>query len=812
MNTKVLATSAIAIMSAVLVSAQTSTPKTQASAASANISRTGSAPDSSATRAVIDKYCITCHNEKTNAGNLHLDKLDLAHFGENAEVGEKIVRKLRAGMMPPTNMPRPDRATMETMIGWMENELDRTAATHLPPPGLHRLNRTEYANAIRDLLALEVDSTKFLPSDDSTHGFDNMAGTLTVSPALIEAYLSAAGKISRMAVGDVTAATQAVYEAPADVSQNFHVEGLPFGTRGGMLVTHQFPANAEYVIKALPIAGYFKNVLGGVTGEQLEVTVDGERVKVFDWDKEIGTGGVGKIGETPHVPIKAGVHVIGLAFLATNEAPGNDINRPFIRTMNSPGQISGYLFYPHVGQVQIEGPYNAIGAEDSPSRRKIFVCRPTGAADEEKCARQIISTLARRAYRRPAKTDDLATLMEFYKAGRAEGSFDSGIEAAVQRVLADPSFIYRGETESAALTPGRTYTLSDLELASRLSFFLWSSIPDEELLTLAEQGKLKNPAVLEQQVQRMVKDPRSEALVANFTGQWLNVRGMQAVEPVVNMFPDFDNNLRDAFRKEIELFFDSIIREDRSVLDLLTADYTFVNERLAKHYGIPNVYGSQFRRVTLGPDMDMRRGLLGKGALLTVTSQAARTSPTSRGKWFLQTFLGISPPDPPPNVPAIKEVAPDTAGNAKEPSMRERMAMHTSNPACATCHRIFEPLGLALENYDATGMWRTEDNGSAIDAAGKFVDGTPIDGPASLRALLMNYSDQYVRNVSEKLLTYALGRGVEAGDMPLVRKITRDSAGTSYRFSSLVAGIVTSPQFQKNMKIADGAPKAAASK
>ncbi len=419
MNKKVLATGVIAVLSAVLISGQTRAPGTQATASAANAGQASQTPDTSAPRAIIDKYCVTCHNEKANTANLHLDKLDLAHFGDNPEIGEKIVRKLRAGMMPPTNMPRPDRATLETLIGWMENELDRAAETHLPAPGLHRLNRTEYANAIRDLLALEVDATKFLPSDDSTHGFDNMAGTLTVSPALIEAYLSAAGKISRLAVGDITAPTQAVYQAPADVSQNIRVEGLPFGTRGGMLVTHQFPANAEYVIRVLPIAGYFKNVLGGITGEQLEVTVDGERVKLFDWDKEIGTGGVGKIGETPRIPIRAGVHTIAVAFLATNEAPGNDINKPFMRTMNSPGQISGYLFYPHVGEVQIEGPYDALGAEDSASRRKIFICKPANAGDEDKCARQIVTNLARRAYRRPAKAEDLATLMEFYRAGRA---------------------------------------------------------------------------------------------------------------------------------------------------------------------------------------------------------------------------------------------------------------------------------------------------------------------------------------------------------------------------------------------------------
>jgi hypothetical protein len=790
--------------SVAFISGQAPRPARVSQRPAAPASSVATVPDVSAQRALVDQYCVPCHNQKLKTANLLLDQLDLAHLGDHAEIAEKVVRKLRAGMMPPSGMPRPDMVTREKFIGWMESELDRSATAHLPPPGLHRLNRTEYANAIRDLLGLEVDAARFLPSDDSTHGFDNMAGTLAMSPALIEAYLSAAGKISRLAIGNVTAPTQAVYEAPSDTSQNYHVEGLPFGTRGGMLVKHEFPADAEYIIKVQGIAGYFKNLLGQIKGEQLEVTIDGERVKLFDWDKEIGTGGAGRVGQTPRIPIKAGLHVVGIAFLATNDAPGPELNKPFVRTLNSPGQIPGYQFYPGIGQMQVEGPYDAKGAEDSPSRRKIFVCRPTSARNEEVCARQILTTLARRAFRRPAQPQDIGTLMEFYQAGRNEGngvgSFDAGIEAALQRILADPEFVYRGEAESPALTPGKTYSVGDLALASRLSFFLWSSIPDDELTTLATQGKLKNPVVLEQQIRRMIADPKSEALVENFTGQWLNVRGMAAMEPVVNLFPDFDSTLREAFRRETELFFDSIVHEDRSVLDLLTADYTFVNERLAKHYGIPNVYGSQFRRVTLGPDMDMRRGLLGKGALLTVTSQAARTSPVTRGKWFLQTFLGISPPDPPPNVPAIKAAAQDAAGNTREPTMRERMAAHHANPVCATCHNIFEPLGLALENFDAVGAWRLEENGTPIDPTGKFIDGMALGGPATLRELLLKYSDQYVRNVTEKLLTYALGRGVEYQDMPLVRKIVRDAAPSNYRFSSIVMSIVTSAPFQMNMK------------
>ena len=558
------------------------------------------------------------------------------------------------------------------------------------------------------------------------------------------------------------------------------------------------------------MTGYFTRVLGNIDGERLEVTVDGERAYLFDWDEEIGsTEGTG--GKTPPIPIRAGPHTVGVTFLVTNDLPATELNKSFLRTMISPDNIPGFEFYPHVGQVFIEGPYNAGGASDTPSREQIFVCRPDSTRDEGVCARTIISTLVKRAFRRPPTDADLELLTEFYLSGRDEGgTFDSGIEAALQRILADPEFIYRGEREPAGLAEGTSYRLGDLELASRLSFFLWSSIPDDELIDLAAEGRLQDPAVLEGQVRRMLGDPRSEALVHNFTGQWLNVRGMQASEPVVDLFPDFDNNLRDAFRREAELFFDSIVHEDRSILDLLTADYTFVNERLAQHYGIPSVYGSQFRRVTLGPELDMRRGLLGKGALLTVTSQAARTSPVTRGKWFLQTFLGISPPDPPPSVPQIEERPVDATGNAKAPTMRQIMEAHSANPVCASCHVIFEPLGLALENYDATGMWRTEDAGTPIDASGMFVDGTEIDGPASLRALLMRYSDQYVRTVTEKLLTYALGRGVEYQDMPRVRKIVLDASGSNYRFSSLVLGIVGSPAFQTNMKTVEGDSQRAA--
>jgi hypothetical protein len=780
----------------------------------------------------MDKYCVTCHNARTKTANLMLDQLDLEHLADHAEIGETVVRKVRAGLMPPTNMPHPAPAEMAAMIQFMEGDLDRTAKTYLPPPGLHRLNRTEYTNAIRDLLALDVDASKFLPADDSTRGFDNIAGALTMSPALMEAYLSAAGKISRLALGDVNAPTQAVYDVPADTAQNHHIEGLPFGTRGGILIKHTFPVDGDYSFKVKGVTGYFQAVLGGVTGEQLEVTVDGERVKLFDWDNDISrTTGNGKA--TPKIPVKAGLHTVGVTFLATNDIPGSELNRPFERTMNTPGGIPGFQFYPHVGQVEIEGPYNIKGAGDTAMRRKIFVCSPSSAsapaaakasagsrrsspvnsASEVGCARTIVSTLAKHAFRRPVTATDVNELMEFYQEGRKEeGTFNGGIEAALQRILADPEFIYRGEPEPATLSTGRTYKISDLALASRLSFFLWSSIPDDQLLDLAARNQLSNPVVLEKQVRRMLADPKSEALVRNFTGQWLGVRSLAASEPVVNLFPDFDDNLRAAYQREVELFFASVVQEDRSVLDLLDGDFTYVNERLAKEYGIPSVYGPRFRRVTLPASLDMRRGLLGKGALLTVTSNAARTSPVTRGKWFMTTFLGVAPPQPPPNVPAFTERKQDTTGNTKPPTMREALEKHRINATCSACHQIFEPMGLALENFDAVGTWRTLDEGQPIDASGVLPDGTKVNGVVDLRkAMRDKYSDQFVQVVAEKLLTYAVGRGTEYQDMPMVRTINRDAAKNGYHFSSLVMSIVKSDMFRMNQKVAATSSTARAS-
>jgi hypothetical protein len=761
----------------------------------------GIAMTAATSRALIDKYCVTCHNERTKTANLLLDKLDLTHLADHPEIAETVVRKMRAGLMPPTNMPRPEAATFESLMRWMEDELDRGAHPHLPAPGLHRLNRTEYANAIRDLLSLEVDASKFLPVDDSTHGFDNIAGALTMSPALMEAYLSAAGKISRLAIGTVDGPTQWVWDVPADTAQNHHIEGLPFGTRGGIKFEHTFPADGEYAFNVKGVTGYFQRVLGGITGEKLEILIDGERVHLFDWDKEISnTTGNGKW--TPRIPVTAGHHVVGVTFLATNDIPGTELNRPFQRTMNTPGNIPGFIFYPHVGQVTIEGPHEAKGASDTASRERIFVCRPASGADEAACARRIVSTLAKRAFRRPPTAADLKILMPFYERGRAEGgTFDLGVEAALQRILADPQFYYRGEAEPANLAAGRTYRLSDLELASRLSFFLWSSIPDDQLIDLAAANKLRDPAVLEQQVKRMLADPKSADLITNFTGQWLSVRGLRTIEPAINMFPDFDDNLRAAMQREVELFFESVVREDRSVLDLLDADYTFVNERLAKHYGIPNIYGPHFRRVTLGEQFHMRRGLLGKGALLSVTSAPTRTSPVMRGKWVQATLLGVEPPQPPPGVEVNITRVSDNTGNVKQPTMREILQQHRISPTCSACHQIFEPVGLALENFDAVGAWRTHDEGEPVDTSGKLPDGTDLkSGVTALRENLIKYRGQFARVVAERLLTYALGRGVEHDDMPVVRAMVREAEASSFRFSSLILGIVKSQPFQMNMK------------
>jgi hypothetical protein len=747
---------------------------------------------------VIAANCIDCHNPIDLTGELDLETLSLDDVHSNSETWEKVIVKLRAGLMPPSDAGHLDRDDRDALVSFLETEIDSHAGTWLPAPGLHRLNRSEYTNAIRDLLGLQIDAADFLPADDSSHGFDNMAGTLTSSPALMEAYLSAAGRISRLSMGTETAPTLAVYDAPHDTSQNEHIEGLPFGTRGGMLIEHEFPSDGEYIFTVKGMTGYFTAVLGNVRGEELEVTVDGERRYLYNWDDEIGNQ-EGNGGRTPSIPITAGFHRVGVTFIATSDLPDTGLNKSFVRTMNSPGSISGYTMYPHVGQVFIEGPFNGVPATSTPSRDKVFECYPETQADEIACAERIATTLTGKAFRRPTTEADISGMMAFFAAGREEGgNFDHGIEAVIQRILTDPEFFYRSEIEPADVAAGASYRISDLELASRLSFFLWSSIPDAELVQLGAAGQLHEPDVLGEQVMRMIADPRAAAFIENFTGQWLNVRGIAASEPVVDLFPDFDSTLRAAFRREIELFFGSIIQEDRSILDLLTADYTFVNERLARHYGIPDVYGSQFRRVERGPARDMRRGLLGKGALLTITSDAARTSPVRRGKWFLESFMGVSPPDPPPGVETdLKE----REGEAPQ-TLRARLEAHRINPSCSACHQLFEPMGLAMENFDAVGQWRTLDAGHPIDATGVTNDGIALDGVASLRELTLQNGDLFVQAVTDKLLTYALGRGLDHEDMPLVRSITHRAAEDDYRFSALLMGVIESPAFTMNMKSA----------
>jgi mono/diheme cytochrome c family protein len=783
------------IAALVVAAAQTASP--QASATPEQVS------NPQAERALLNQYCVTCHNQKLKTAGLELDQLDPAHVAEHPEKWELVVRKLRAGMMPPSGMPRPAWNTYESMVAWLEGELDKTGATHLPPPGLHRLNRTEYANVIHDLLALDVDPTKYLPSDDSTRGFDNIAGALSLSPALLEGYTTAAAKISRIALGDVNDPSLSTYRVPSDTSQDYHIEGMPFGTRGGLAVQHEFPADGDYVFKIFPINKGLMDgnrAFGEITGEKLELLIDGERIHLYDWDKEVASGKPVHGGTADiHFQVKAGLHTVGVTFLATQLAPSQDLDEHFLRDTIETGGLPGFKFYPHVGKMEILGPFKPAGASDSPSAKKIFVCHPAEVSDEAACAKKVIDTLARHAFRRPITAEDTETLMSFYQQGRNEGNFNTGIERALQRILADPEFVFRKEAEPEKMAAGQTYHISDLELASRLSFFLWSSIPDDELIDVAARNKLHEPAVLDAQVRRMLADPRADRLVINFTGQWLNLRALATWSPTISLFPDFDDNLRLAMRKETELFVGSVVHEDRSLIDLLDGNYTFLNERLAKHYGFPGVYGSDFRRVDWTPDFDMRRGLLGKAAIETISSYPQRTTPTVRGKDMMQIFLGVSPPDPPPNVPQLKDQGAAVHGGLK-PTMRQQMEMHRKVAPCSTCHKIMDPIGFSMENFDAVGTWRTTDNGSPIDATGMLVDGTKLDGVKGMREALLRYSPQFVRVVTEKLFIYAMGRGSEYYDMPLIRSIVRDAEAKNYRFSSIILGIVKSEPFLANQK------------
>ena len=762
-----------------------------------------------AQRGLLEKYCLGCHNYSDYKGGLEFEVYDPGAAHENARISEMVLKKLRAGMMPPAGEPRPEFADVKAFAAALENAIDRHAQPNLSAPKLHRLNRAEYANAVRDLLALQIDAAQFLPADDVSRGFDNQAGALTLSPTLLEAYLAAAARISRLALGTPTAPTQVTYRVAEDTTQNYQIDGLPLGTRGGLTIDHTFPSDGRYTVKVFAVnlgnMGNFRP-FGEVRGEQLLVYVDGVRVAQIDWDKALGANrrideefsGALKTIDVK-LPLKAGPHHIGVTFLATNFAPGLDINKAFDRSTIETGGLPGFTFYPHIGSVRIDGPYDAARATDSPSRERIFTCHPARPSDEKACAREIAGALARRAYRGHAGRNDVDTLMKFFELGRRGGAFDDGIEALVQRVLADPKFVYRVESPPAKLAAGKPYRISDLDLASRLSFFLWSSIPDDTLLNLAQAGELHKDDVLRQQVRRMLADARAAALTQNFAGQWLGLRKLAAQAPVIDQFPDFDDNLRQAYRREVELLFESLLVENRSVLDLLTADYTFVNERLAKAYGIPGIRGSNFRRVALDKNQSARWGLLGKGAVLTISSQPGRTSPVIRGNWVLKNIIGVPAPDPPANVPALKVKQGDVAGNAAAPSMREQLEQHRSDPACQGCHKLMDPIGFALEPFDAIGRARTEDGGVPIDPHSEMYDGAPVDGPSDVRTFLIKHQDQYLRNVTQNLMTFALGRGMEYDDMPEMRRILHTAANDGYRLRSLIEAVAMSDLFRMNV-------------
>src|SRR5215831_246542 len=752
-------------------------------------------------RALLDQYCVTCHNERAKTAGLMLDKMDVDHVADNAETWEKVIRKLRGGMMPPTGRPRPASDDVYKLVSWLETSLDQAGATK-PNPGrasIHRLNRTEYGNAIRDLLSLEIDVSDMLPADDESNGFDNIADVLKLSPSLLEQYLAASRKISSLAVGDpATPVVTQRYAIAPDISQEDHIEGLPLGTRGGMLVRHNFPLDGLYDFRVFLL----RNIVGYMKGlewpHQLEITIDGERVFLApvggEEDNKMSDANFAAAADTidarlrTRIPVKAGPHDVGVAFIRKNSAEYDEPLEPHTRDHD----LQNMNGTPIVDRVDITGPYESTGPGNTPSRRRIFTCKPaTGAAaDETACARKILASLARRAYRQPVSDADIDVVMKFYDSGRKNGNFEAGIENALAFILTAPKFLFRTESDPPNAVAGGVYRVNDLELASRLSFFLWSTIPDDELLNAASQGKLKDPAVLDQQVKRMLADPKSQALTRNFAGQWLFLRNLQNAKPDGHEYPNFDDNLRQSFRRETEMFFDSILRENRSVLDLLNGNYTFVNERLARHYGIPNVYGTQFRRVTLRDQT--RMGLLGQGSILTVTSYPNRTSPVLRGKWILENIMGTPPPPPPPNVPPLKE----NEEGSKALSVRALLEEHRKNPACATCHRIMDPLGFSLDNFDAIGQWRAKEAGAGIDASGQLADGTQVSGPVELRKALMKHPEQFVRTLTAKLMTYGLGRGLEFYDMPVVRGIVRDAARNDYQFSSLIMGIVKSTPFQ----------------
>ena len=750
-------------------------------------------------REVIAEYCLGCHDKGGAKGDLVLEDFDPANPDRRADVAEKMIRKLRAGMMPPAGADRPEPSTVDALALTLETRLDQIAARN-PNPGrrsFQRLNRAEYARSIRDLLGLDVDATAFLPPDTISANFDNIADAQGMSATVLEGYLRAATKISRDAIGDPDASpSSTTYRVPRTASQLEHVEGAPFGTRGGVSVIHNFPADGDYVFRmmlhSIPTGQLYGST---VRGEQLEISINGERAAIIDINPRMSEADPNGMNlQTPPITLKAGAHRVSAAFIARSDGPVDDLLAPIEHTLadTNIGAAIGVTTLPHLRDLAIVGPHAVTGVSDTPVRRRVFACRPVAPDEEAPCASKIIGQLARQAYRRPITAEDAAGLMKFYEEGRASGTFETGIRTALQAMLASPHFIFRIEEVPANTKPGQNYRITDLDLASRLSFFIWAGPPDSELIAEAARGTLRTPAVLDKQVRRMLADPRAAALATRFAAQWLRLQDLEKIHPDPLYYPQYDHTLADAMQRETELLFETIVRSDRDVMELLTADYTFVNERLARHYGIPNIVGTRFQRVAL-PD-ENRRGVLGHGSVLTMTSVADRTSPVLRGKWVLEVLFGSPPPPPPADVPDLEETK--SGDGTRLLSVRERLEEHRKSSACRSCHRVIDPLGLALENFDVTGAWRIRDNGVAVDATGELYDGTALDGPVALRKALLKRQEIVLRTFTENLMAYALGRRMEHFDMPAVRTIVRDAAVSQNKFSAFVLGVVKAPAFQ----------------
>lgn len=756
-----------------------------------------SAPAPDGQTALLQQYCIGCHNDRLKSGGMTLTELDLQHVERSPELAEKIVRKLQAGLMPPAGAKRPDPGAARAFATTLAAAIDTAALSH-PNPGwrsFQRLSRVEYARSIHDLLGIDVDVAALLPPDSLSDGFDNIAEAQTFSPAVLDGYIRAARKVVVDALGDPAAtASSATYTISSTTNQMRHVEGAPMGTRGGVSVVHNFPADGEYVFNVKLQAATNGGLIGRRSpDEKIEISINGARAALLDIAPNMSESTSGGLGlRTGRIAVEAGPQRVSAAFIQKYSGLVDDLVAPIEYTLADAIGAPQLLQVPHLQDLNITGPFAVSGVSDTPSRRRVFACRPSSADDEHACAESIVGKLAAQAYRRPVGRDEIAELMSFYDTGRENGDFESGIRTALQAVLSSPRFVFRFEEQPNGVQPGQRYRIGDVELASRLSYFLWSGGPDAELIAVAARGRLHEPAQLERQVRRLLADPRAESLATRFASAWLRLAELDNLVPDALLYPNYDRTLAQAMRRETELFFDSMRRQDRDVLDLLTADDTFVNERLALHYGIPGILGSRFRHVTLKDDS--RRGLLGKGGILALTSNADRTSPVLRGKWIMEVLLGTPPPPPPPNVPSLDSTRPVKDGRVL--TVRQRMEAHRANPACSSCHRMIDPIGLSLENFDVTGAWRVTDAGMPIDSSSVLYDGTPLDGPASLRQAILKYSDAFIGNFTENLLMYALGRRIQYSDMPAIRGIARDASLHGNRFSAFVLGIVNSAPFQ----------------